>query len=95
MELIDTQTCELGETHINDSLRLELVEFEAYFEVALSVGRCLTVTDDTNHLVDIVDGDDQTLEDVGTLLSLAQVILGATDRNVVTVLYEILDALLE
>ena len=46
-------------------------------------------------LVDIVDGDDQTLEDVGTLLSLAQVVLGAANRNIVTMLDEILDALLE
>ena len=47
------------------------------------------------HLVDVVDGDDQSFEDVGTLLRLLQVVLGAADGYVVAVLDEVLDALLE
>ena len=47
------------------------------------------------HLVDVVHGDDQTFEDVGTLLCFLQVVLGATDRHIMTVLYEVLYALLE
>ena len=95
VELIDTQACQLTETHIYDGLRLKLVEFEAYFEVALSIGRGLAITDNVYHLVDIVDGDDQALEDVGTLLSLAQIVLGTTDGNIVAMLNEVLNTLLE
>ena len=47
------------------------------------------------NLVDIVNGDNQALEDVGTLLCLAQIVLGATDGYVVTMLNEVLDTLLE
>ena len=95
MELIDTQASQLCQAHIDDGLRLELIEIEAGLQIALGIGRGLTVSDDVYHLVDIVDGDDQALEDVGTLLSLAQVVLGAADGDIVTVLYEVLDALLE
>ena len=47
------------------------------------------------YLIDIVDCDDQALEDVCTLLSLAQIVLGAADGYVVTVLNEVLNTLLE
>ena len=95
VELVDAQTCELSQTHVDDGLRLKLVEIEAGLEVALGVGRRLTVSNNVYHLVDVVHGDDQAFEDVGTFLSLAQVVLGATDGDIVTVLDEVLDALLE
>ena len=95
MELLYAQACELREAHINDGLRLDLVELEALLEVTLGVGGCLAVADDVYHLVDIVDGNDQAFEDVSTLLSLAQVVLGAADGDIVAVLYEVLDAILE
>ena len=95
MQLVYTQTCELRQTHINDSLRLELIELEALLQIALGIGRSLRVADDVYHLVDIVNGDDQALEDVCTLLSLAQIVLGAADSYVVTVFNEVLNTLLE
>ena len=95
VELLYAQACELRETHIDDGLRLDLVELEALLEVTLGVGGCLAVADDVYHLVDIVDGNDQAFEDVSTLLSLAQVVLGAADGDIVAVLYEVLDAILE
>ena len=95
VELINTQTCELSQTHINDSLRLKLIEIEASLQVALSISRSLRVTNNMYNLVDIIYGDDQALEDVGTLLSLAQIVLGTTDGNIVAMLNEVLDTLLE
>ena len=48
-----------------------------------------------NHLVNVVDGNDQSFKEVGTLLCLLQLILGAADGHVVTMLHEILHAVLE
>ena len=95
VELVDTQTSELRETHIDDGLRLELVQIEADLQVTLGVRRRLRVADDANHLVDIVDSDDQAFQDVGTLLGFLQVVLGATNGYVVAVLNEVLDTFLQ
>ena len=95
MELIDTQTCQLSQTHIYDSLRLELVQLEAGLQVTLSVGWGLTVSNNVYYLVDIVYGDDQSLEDMSTLLSLAKVVLGTTDSYIMTMFNEVLHTLLQ
>ena len=95
MELVHTQTCELGKTHVDNSLRLNLVELETLLQVALGVARSLGGTYDVHHLVDVVAGDDQTLEYVGTLLRLLEVELGAADGYVVTMLHEVLHAFLK
>ena len=47
------------------------------------------------HLVDVIASDDQTFEDVGTLLRLLQVKLCTTDGNIMTMLHEVLHALLQ
>ena len=47
------------------------------------------------HLVNVVACDDESLKDVGTLLCLLKVELGATDGHVVTMLHEVLHTLLK
>ena len=95
MQLVDTQASQLTQTHVDDGLRLELVQVEALFQVALGVAGGLAVSNNVYHLVNVVDGDDQTLQDMGTLAGLAQVVLGAADGDIMAVLDEVLDALLE
>ena len=95
MQLIDAQAGELREAHVNDCLRLQFVEFETLLKVALSVRRSLRCADDAHHLVDVVAGDDQAFEDMGTLLSLLEVVLCAAYCHVVTVLHEVLHTLLQ
>ena len=95
MELIHTQTSQLCQAHIDDCLRLQLIKFEASLQVTLGICRGLTISNNVYHLVDIVDGDDQAFEDMGPLLSLTQIVLGATDGHIMTMLHEILDALLQ
>ena len=95
VQLIDAQAGELREAHIDDSFRLQFVEFETLLKVALSVRRSLRCADDAHHLVDVVAGDDQAFEDMGTLLSLLEVVLCAAYGDVVTVLHEVLHALLQ
>ena len=95
VELVHAQAGELRETHVDNGLRLQFVEFEARLKVALCIGRRLRVADDVHHLINIVHGYDESLENVGTFLGLLQVVARTTDGDVVAVLNEIVHALLE
>ena len=94
-QLVHAQTCELCQTHVYDGLRLELVKLETLLKVALGVDGGLAGSDDVDHLIDIVARDDETLNDVGTVLCFLQVKLGAADHNIVTMLYEVGDAVFQ
>ena len=70
VELVQLETGELTETHLYDGARLDLGEAEALHECLHGgglIGRCL---DQVDHFVDIVGGDDTSLEDVESLLRL-------------------------
>ena len=95
MQLLQTQACQLAEAHINDSLTLQFVEFKTLLQVALSIRRRLAGTDDMNHLINIVAGDNQSFEDMSTLLCLLQFKLSTTDCNIVTMFNEVLHAFLQ
>ncbi len=95
VQLLQAQARELAEAHIHDRLALQFVQFESLLQVALCVARSLAGTDNVYHLVDVVAGNDETLEDVGALLCLLQVELCAADGHVVTVLHKVLHAFLQ
>ena len=57
---------------------LDLGKPEALDETRTRLGVIARGTDDGDDLVDVVERDDQTLEDVGTLLGLAQLVACAT-----------------
>ena len=95
VQLLQAKTCELAQSHIHNGLTLQFIQVETLLQVALSVGWSLAGTDDVNHLVDIVAGDNQTLENMSTLLRLLQFKLGATDSNIVTMVYKVLYAFLQ
>ncbi len=61
MQLVNTQAGELTQAHINDSFRLQLVQVKTSLQITLGITGCLAVPDDMNNLVDVVDGDNQTL----------------------------------
>ena len=91
LQLLTLQTGEGTQTHIHDGTRLDEREGEALHELLDSFLRLAGRTDDADDLVDIVDCDDQALEDVDTLLSLAQLKLCTAVDDIVTVLDEELD----
>ena len=91
LQLLTLQTGEGTQTHIHNSTRLDEREGEALHELLDSFLRLAGRTDDTDYLVDIVDSDDQALEDVDTLLGLAQLKLRTAVDDIVTVLDEELD----
>ena len=91
LQLLTLQTGEGTQTHIHNSTRLDEREGEALHELLDSFLRLTGRTDDADDLVDIVDSDDQALEDVDTLLGLAQLKLCTAVDDIVTVLDEELD----
>ena len=91
LQLLTLQTSEGTQTHIYDGTRLDEREGEALHKLLDSFLRLTGRTDDADDLVDIVDCDDQALEDVDTLLSLAQLKLCTAVDDIVTVLDEELD----
>ena len=95
MQLLQTESCQLRQAHINNSLTLNLVQFEALLQIALCVRRSLACSDDMNYFVDIVACDDKAFQDVSTLLCFLQFVLCAADSHVMTVLHKVLDTFLE
>ena len=95
VQLVYTQAGELAQAHVDDGLRLRLVQVEAGLQVALCIGGGFAVADDVNHLVDVVHGNDQAFQDVGALLRLLQIELRAADGDLVAMVDEVLDALLQ
>ena len=95
MQLIDAQTRELCQTHVNNSLRLRFVQIETLLQIALCITGSLGIADDVYHLVNVVHRNDQAFKDMGTLLCLLQVELRTPDRYVVTMFHEVADTVLQ
>ena len=95
MQLLQTQACQLAEAHIHDGLTLKFIEFETLLQVALGIRWSLAGSDNMYHLVDVVASNNQALKNMSTLLCLLQFELGAANRNIMTMLYEILHTLLQ
>ena len=58
------QSCQFTERHIDDRLRLHVSKAEAFHQCCLRIGDGLVGTDDADDLVDVLDGDHLTLENV-------------------------------
>ena len=86
---------ELGQAHVEDGVALLLGEREALAKPRVGVGHVLRLLDDLDDLVDVVDGDLETLEDVLPGLGRLEIELGPAHDDVVPVLDEALEQLLQ
>ncbi len=84
-QLLDLEAGELREPHVEDGVRLLLGELEACAKLPVGVRRVLGTPDDLDHLVDVVDGDLESLEDVLPGLGGIEVELGAPGDHLVPV----------
>ena len=75
LQLLAVQTLKCFQAHIQNGLCLDLVQLEALHQIFTGV--VVAGTDDVDDLVDVVLGHQQTLQQMGPLLCLAQVELGA------------------
>ena len=95
VEFFHFQPGEPGQPHVQDGLRLALRQLEGFLQALrrdLGVPRA---PDHLDHLVDIVDRDLETLENVGSLVGLLEVERCAAYDHNVTVLDEVLQHLPE
>ena len=83
LELLPVQTLKGLQAHVQDGLGLHVVQAEAVHQALLGV--IIGGADDVDDLVDVVLGHQQTLQQVGPLLGLAQVIFGAADDDLLLI----------
>ena len=84
-ELVALESRELLEAHVEDGPSLDLTELELLHQAIPRVFRRLASPDEGDDGIEVVDGDDEALQDVGPLLSLAQLVLCAADDHIVAV----------
>ena len=95
VQLVHLQTRELAQTHVDDGAGLDFIEVEALHEVLDGLLGGLRRADEVYHLVDVVASHDEGFEDMGAVLGLLQVVTGAADGHVMTVVDKMAHAVLE
>ena len=95
LQFVDTQAGEGTQTHIYDRFGLQVIEIESLLEIQLSVCRSTACADDLNHLVDVINGDDQAFQDMCFLLGFLQLEARTAGYHLHTVLDEVTQQLLE
>ena len=80
LQLLDLEPGQPREPHVEDRLGLPLGQPEALLQLARSPSRCRRGPDQLDDLVDVVDGDLETFQDVLAIERLLQLVLGALDR---------------
>ena len=79
LQLLPVQPLQGLQAHVQNGLGLHVVQPEAAHQVLLGV--VIAGADDADDLVDVVLGDEQTLQQMGALLGLLQVVPGAADDD--------------
>ena len=79
LELFPVQPLQSLQAHIQNGLSLDVVQAKALHQVFLGI--VIAGADDMDDLVNVVLGNQQTLQQMGPLLSLLQVVSGAPDDD--------------
>ena len=82
LELETVSVRQRAERHLHDGLRLRIVEAKALAQAQLRRGAVRARADDADHLIDVVDGNLETLQNVSALLGLFEVELRAARHHV-------------
>ena len=94
-DLAAFQSCQGAETHVHDRLGLNVGQSETRHKFLLRDGNCLASADNTDHLVDIVQGDQQSLQDMSPFFRFVQVIFCSSGNDIFLVLQVIVQHLLK
>ena len=85
-ELVPLESGQLLEAHVENGPRLQLAQLELLHQAVAGFFRRLAATDERDDFIEVVNGDDQALQDVGALFGLPQLKLRAADHNIMAVL---------
>ena len=85
-ELVALQARQLLESHVQDGTGLNFTEFKLLHQAIARLLRRFAGTNQRDDRVDVVEGNDQALQNVGPFFRLAQIKLRATDHHIVPVL---------
>ena len=91
MELVLLKVGELTQTHLNDCASLNLVKVETLSQALTCLVGGLTAADDVDNLINVVAGDNQTLEDVSTFLGFLKLKLSAANHHLMAMLQEVVE----
>ena len=95
LQLLDLEPGELGQPHVENGVALLLAEAEPLAEPGIGLGGVVRPADDLDHLVDVVDGDLEAIQDVLPGLRRVEIELGAPGDDLVPVIDEVLEQLLQ
>ena len=73
-QLIAFETGQRPQTHVDDRSGLHFRQLEPVYQCDLGFVRALRTADDMDHLVDMIDGYQQTFQNVGPFFGLRQVV---------------------
>ena len=75
LHLVALQTCQRTQPHVHDGLCLPVIQPKPLGQAVLCLLHGLAAADDADHLIDVIQGNEQTLQQVISLLRLVQVVL--------------------
>ena len=79
LQFLPVQTLQRLQAHIQNGLRLNIIQTEALHELLLGI--VISAADDLDDLIDVVLCDQQTLQQMSPLLSLFQIVAGPADDD--------------
>ena len=79
LQLLPVQALQRLQAHIQNGLCLNIVQTEAFHQLLFGV--IIGTADDLDDLIDVVLGDQQTLQQMRPLLSLFQIVAGPADDD--------------
>lgn len=82
LDLLSLQTCQSTKTHVNDCLGLGVRQSEPLYQLGFCDLDSLGSADDPDHFIDIVKRDEQTLQDMGSLLRFVEIVFRPSCDNI-------------
>ena len=86
LDLASFQTGQSPEAHVHDSLRLHIIQTEAGHQLVFRFLYICRSSDDAYDFIDIVEGNEQTLQYVSTLLRFIEIILSPSCDDILLML---------
>ena len=95
LQFFNLQACQLTQTHLGNSRRLNLAQTKTLLQSLLCQIVITRVSDNMYNFVNIILRNDKTLHNMHTLLRLLQIKASTTYNHIVTMLNEVLNQILQ